>query len=169
VSKKPQKTHIQFGFGLKLVSEDWFVHEMGGVMQVTGFRALCRNLGVPMIGLGDDYYVDFVRFQLAMSAIMRIGEPDFYAPGARKLRDVVGLQASTRDPKELLKNYETIARELLLSKKLEGVELTSRVRKDIKAAAKRMAHASLQLLPVQEQRRYTERAMREFTDAPPTT
>lgn len=64
------------------MSEDVYIEAMGPSITRKGFRALCRNLMLPMIEIGDVRYVDIVRFQLAMTAITRIGQEDFFVPGS---------------------------------------------------------------------------------------
>ncbi len=147
------QSYISFGSGLRLMSEDVYIKAMGGNMSRKGFRALCRNLMCPMVEIGDTRYVEMVRFELAMSAITRIGEDDFFAPGSRSIRNQSAKGVRKLDPEKVLKNYEVLAAELLAAKKVNGVELTHEVKDAARTAANRMREAALHMMPSSAQAR----------------
>ena len=147
------QSYISFGSGLRLMSEDVYIKAMGGNMSRKGFRALCRNLLCPMIEIGDTRYVEMIRFELAMTAITRIGEEDFFAPGSRSIRNQSAKGTRKLDPEKVLKNYEVLAAELLAAKKVNGVELTHEEKDAARTAANRMRESALHMMPSSAQAR----------------
>lgn len=141
------QSYISFGSGVRLMSEDVYIKAMGGGMTRKGFRALCRNLMCPMVEIGDTRYVEMIRFELAMTAITRIGEEDFFAPGSRSIRNQSAKGSRKLDPEKVLKNYEILASELLAAKKVNGVELTHEVKDAARTAANRMRESAMHLRP----------------------
>ena len=136
--KKEKPMMITFGSGLKLLNERFYVEALDGLLTLRGFRLLCRRLHVPMIEFTDTRYVDMLRFEIALSAVLRIGEPDFYAPGSMTAyRSAVKKQGGV-DPKQTNKNYRVIAAELLLAKRINGVKLSRAQREDLRETAKMM-------------------------------
>ena len=122
-------------------------------MSRKGFRELCRILLCPMIEIGDTRYVEMIRFELAMTAITRIGEEDFFAPGSRSIRNQSAKGTRKLDPEKVLKNYEVLAAELLAAKKVNGVELTHEVKDAARTAANRMRESALHMMPSSAQAR----------------
>ena len=147
------QSYISFGSGLRLMSEDFYIKAMGGNMSRKGCRALCRKLLCPMIEIGDTRYVEMIRFELAMTAITRIGEEDFFAPGSRSIRNQSAKGTRKLDPEKVLKNYEVLAAELLAAKKVNGVELTHEVKDAARTAANRMRESALHMMPSSAQAR----------------
>ena len=76
-----EQFYIGFGSGIKLLSEDWYIKEMGANITKKAFRSFCRALQVPLIEIGKATFIEMNSFQLALKAITRIGEPDFYVSG----------------------------------------------------------------------------------------
>lgn len=134
------------------MSEDVYIEAMGPSITRKGFRALCRNLMLPMIEIGDVRYVDIVRFQLAMTAITRIGQEDFFVPGAISVKKNIAQGRRELDPAEVLENYEDLCMELLAAKTINGVEMTRNVKESAKKAAERMRESALQTAALREQR-----------------
>jgi hypothetical protein len=144
--------YISFGSGVKLMAEDVYIEAMGPNVTRKGFRALCRNLMLPMIEIGDVRYVDIVRFQLAMTAITRIGQEDFFVPGCVSLKKNIAQGRRELDPSEVLENYEDLCMELLAAKTVNGVEMTRDVKESAKKAAERMRESALQTAALREQK-----------------
>ena len=94
-----------------------------------------------------------IRFELAMTAITRIGEEDFFAPGSRSIRNQSAKGTRKLDPEKVLKNYEVLAAELLAAKKVNGVELTHEVKDAARTAANRMRESALHMMPSSAQAR----------------
>jgi hypothetical protein len=151
----PEQTYISFGSGVRMMAEDFYIEAMGNGVTKRGFRALCRNLMVPMIEIGKTRYIDMLRFEIAMTAILRIGEEDFFAPGCQSLaQNRKPKNGKTKlDPEAVLANYEELAKELLAAKRVNGVELTRAVQQTTRAAAERLRDAAFQLAPSKAQQR----------------
>jgi|TARA_R100001460_G_scaffold7154_2_gene18379 hypothetical protein len=149
------QTFISFGAGVRLMAEDYYIEAMGNGVTKRGFRALCRNLMVPMIEIGNTRYVDMLRFEIAMTAILRIGEDDFFTPGCKSsAQNRIPKRGKTKlDPEKVLENYELIASELLAAKRVNGVELTRAVQQSTRAAAEKMRDMAFQLAPSRAQKR----------------
>ena len=107
---------------------------------------------LPMIEIGDVRYVDIVRFQLAMTAITRIGQEDFFVPGCISLKKNIAQGRRELDPSEVLENYEDLCMELLAAKTVNGVEMTRDVKESAKKAAERMRESALQTAALREQK-----------------
>lgn len=161
--QKPQH-YISFGSGVRLMSEEWYLEATGHQFTKVGFRKFCECLGVPMIEIGASRYVDMVRFEIALSSVLRIGEPNFFSPGCETLRNQsvnVPQEQRVADQEKLVRNYRALAAELLLSKKVNGIQLTRTTRKSLGDAARRMADSALQLLPARAQQELRDKALRE--------
>jgi hypothetical protein len=142
--------YISFGSGLRFKHEDWYVRAFGNGMTHRGFRALCRALGVPMLRVARERYVDMFSFEVAMRAVMRIGEPDFFVPGSATVRKTHAERRGARnklDPTELKKNFAFVVRDLLAARKVNDGQLTRDVIKGARRAAERMVQAGLQHMP----------------------
>lgn len=137
---------------MRLMSEDVYIEAMGNGVSRKGFRALCKNLMVPLIEIGSGKYVDMVRFELAMTAITRIGQDNFFVPGCESIRNNSAKGRTTLDPAEVLDNYQVLVEELLAAKRVNGVEITRNVKETARKAAERMRDAALQNAPWKAQK-----------------
>jgi hypothetical protein len=152
--RKEKQWHISLGGGIHLAPEQWYIDfaftPPGGppLLTVEGFRKFCRVLHVPMVHIGEDRFVDMHRFQLAVSAICRVGEKDFAVPGCEALRRArpEGM-ARELDMKRFVTDYRRILQEMLVAKECSGVRLTRDVRETAQRAANRMVQAALQTTP----------------------
>jgi hypothetical protein len=153
--------YIGFGSGLKLLSEEWYIKEMGPEITKRSFRSFCRALGVPLIEIGKSTFVEMNSFQLALKAITRVGQPDFYVSGSKSIARGKA-KASKLDPKYVADNLEPILCELLASRTLGGKSLTSETKSAARSAADRMARAGVSELSEQAQAKYTKKAIRIF-------
>lgn len=159
------KAGIFFGSGIKLVSEDDYLDELAahGITR-KGFRAWCRALQVPMLEIGTRRYVDLMSFTLALRAVCRVGQPDFYVPGCD--RNTWGVHRKTGgtdklDPDYFRQNFKVILAELLAARRLS--KLSSRGFKQLaKEAANRMVALATQTLPLRLQEQYDTLALREL-------
>lgn len=155
--------YIGFGSGIKLLSEDWYIKEFGANITKKAFRAFCRALKVPLIEIGKTTYVEMNSFQLALKAITRVGEPDFFVSGCQSI--ATGKQKSSKlDPEYVAKNLEPLLCELLACKAMGGLNMTTEVKKAARVAADRMARAGLGELTEEFQRSYTKKSIRVFGD-----
>ena len=80
-----EQFYIGFGSGIKLLSEDWYIKEFGTEITKKSFRSFCRALGVPLIEIGKTTFIEMHSFQLALKAITRVGESDFYVSGCQSI------------------------------------------------------------------------------------
>jgi hypothetical protein len=158
-----EQFYISFGSGIKLLSEDWYIKEFGSNITKKSFRSFCRALKVPLIEVGKTTFVEMNSFQLALKAITRVGEPDFFVSGCKSV--AVGRQRPSQlDPDYVTKNLEPLLCELLACKAISGLSLTKETKKAIHEAAERMARAGLSLLPEEMQKKYTRKSIRIFGD-----
>jgi|TARA_Y100000114_G_scaffold84092_1_gene77628 hypothetical protein len=146
--KSNPQTFISFGSGVRLMEESEYIQAMGCGITTKGFRALCANLRVPVIFIGEGVYVDMHRFEMAMAAVTRIGNENFLFPGSAPMSYRKDLKARVNlEPDEILQNYETLATELIAAKKVNGVEMTRQVRESARKAAERMRDAAIHQAP----------------------
>ena len=153
--------YIGFGSGVKLLSEDWYIKEFGANITKKAFRAFCRALKVPLIEIGKATYVEMNSFQLALKAITRVGEDDFFVSGCQSIAS--GKQKPSKlDPDYVAKNLEPLLCELLACKAMGGLNMTTEVKKAARIAADRMARAGLSQLTEEFQKDYTTKSIRVF-------
>lgn len=162
ISSKPQ-TYLSFGGGVKLLSEEWYVEASGHQWSKPGFRALCRNLRVPMIEIGSKRYVDMVVFEGALSSVLRVGEEDFFTPGCLSTKH--GNRKVSVVDKDVERDWRKIMGELLVKRKLNGAEVTAKVRTGLREVARRMTMAGLHMLPSRAQEELEAEADREQLEA----
>ncbi len=158
-----EQFYIGFGSGIKLLSEEWYIKEMGPDITKKAFRAFCRALQVPIIEIGKTSFVEMNSFQLALKAITRVGEPDFYVSGCLSIAN------GKKRPSKLAvdyvtKNLEPLLCELLACKALGGLSLTTETKSAARIAAERMARAGIGEMAVEFQNEYTKRSIRVFND-----
>ena len=122
-----EQFYISFGSGIKLLSEDWYIKEFGANISKKAFRSFCRALKVPLIEIGKATFVEMNSFQLALKAITRVGEPDFYVSGCSSISSGKK-KASKLDPEYIAKNLEPLLCELMACKAIGGGNITSEVK-----------------------------------------
>jgi len=155
--------YLGFGSGIKLLSEDWYIKEFGANISKKAFRSFCRALTVPLIEIGKTTYVEMNSFQLALKAITRVGEPDFFVSGCRSI--ATGKQKPSKlDPKYVAKNLEPLLCELLACKAIGGLVMTSETKTAARIAAERMARAGIAELTDEFQEKHTKKSIRIFGD-----
>lgn len=154
---------LQFGTGIRLASELWYLEQLGGLLTHTQFRTLCRAIGVPLVKFNaDTCYVEMARFELALAAVTRLGSKDFKMPGYTPTGACTKL-----DAKETADNIEQLVYELWMAKKLNTVGMSNKARESIRAAADKVAESVFLHIPrtVQDELRST--ASQEMQDASP--
>jgi len=152
--------------GLRLYSEDFFVDELKcfGITR-RSFRKLCRSLQVPVIEVGSDRLVDAFSFTLALRAISRIGEPNYYAPGSITRRKGRIRDGTTElDMAHFTDNFEAIISELVANSQISGARMKKNLKSAARSAASRMTEAGAFFLPQIEQRTHDVRNINEATE-----
>ena len=158
-----EQFYISFGSGIKLLSEDWYIKEFGANISKKAFRSFCRALKVPLIEIGKSTFVEMNSFQLALKAITRVGEPDFYVSGCSSISSGKK-KASKLDPEYVAKNLEPLLCELMACKAIGGGNITSEVKHATQQVASRMARAGISELPEKYQKEYTKKSIIVFKD-----
>ena len=155
--------YIGFGSGIKLLSEDWYIKEFGSKISKKAFRSFCRSLKVPLIEIGKTTFVEMNSFQLALKAITRVGEEDFFVSGCQSISS--GKQKPSKlKPDYVAKNLEPLLCELLAAKAMGGLNMTTEIKKAARIAADRMARAGISQMSEELQREYTKKSIRVFGD-----
>jgi hypothetical protein len=158
-----EQFYIGFGSGIKLLSEDWYIREFGPEITKKSFRSFCRALGVPLIEIGSTTFVEMHSFQLALKAITRIGEPDFYVSGCKSI--ATGKKRPSKlDPEYVAKNLEPLLCELMACKAMGGLNMTTETKTAARLAAERMARAGVSELTEEFQNKYRKKSIRVFGD-----
>lgn len=128
--------YISAGGAVKLLTEDHYKEAFG--LSSKAFRALCRNLEVPLIFRGTKCYVDMHVFEIAMVSVTRIGQPDFHFP-ASKTTVNHGKKAGRLDRPTLEREWRKIIREVVSRRKIAAADLSMETRRSIRTAAERLA------------------------------
>jgi hypothetical protein len=139
--KKQKRKGMSFsvGGGLRWVHESRFCDEM----QLTpkAFRRLCRQLGVPMLHIHDDWLVNLHMFRIGLWAATRFGQPDFLVPGCSlisKGRKPTRRQATSVAREYIAANLPMLVEEVCKARTMDGVELEQRTLDESRDAARRM-------------------------------
>jgi hypothetical protein len=139
--KKQKRKGMSFsvGGGLRWVHESRFCDEM----QLTpkAFRRLCRQLGVPMLHIHDDWLVNLHMFRIGLWAATRFGQPDFLVPGCSlisKGRKPTRRQATSVAREYIAANLPMLVEEVCKARTMDGVELEQRTIDESRDAARRM-------------------------------
>jgi hypothetical protein len=156
---KPSVTHVTLPLTYsRLYAEDLFLDPKSGLgamgMTRKGFRALCKALSVPTIEVGNTRLVDALSFSLAMRSVLRLGQPDFLAPGCLTLqRGRRPKDTTTHINQEDLRgeNLEVVLLELIAARKLSSASGIPKIRKAAAAAAERMRAVGFLELTTMEQ------------------
>jgi len=158
-----EQFYIGFGSGIKLLSEEWNIKEFGTNITKKAFRSFCRALGVPLIEISKTTYVEMNSFQLALKAITRVGEPDFFVSGCQSIASGKK-KPSKLNPQYVAKNLEPLLCELLACKAIGGLVMTSETKTAARIAAERMARAGIAELTEEFQEKHTKKSIRVFGD-----
>jgi hypothetical protein len=137
-TKKRDGMSFSLGGGLRWVHESRFCDEMQ--MSPKSFRRLCRQIGVPMLHIHDDWLVNLHMFRIGMWAATRFGQPDFLVPGCTMLTR--GKQRKSKRvsvPREYIEqNLPKLIDEVNKARIMDGVELEQRTIDESRDAARRM-------------------------------
>lgn len=155
--------YIGFGSGIKLLSEDWYIKEFGSNITKKAFRSFCRALKVPLIEIGKTTFVEMHSFQLALKAITRVGEEDFFVSGCQSIASGKK-RASKLDPDYVAKNLEPLLCELMACKAMGGLNMTTETKTAARVAAERMARAGVSEMSVEFQDKHRKKSIRVFGD-----
>ena len=101
-------------------------------------------------------------FQLALKAITRVGEEDFYVSGCQSIASGKK-KASSLDEEYVANNLEPLLCELLACKAMGGT-LSRDTKKTIQDVASRMARAGISNLSEDMQKKFTKKSIRVFGD-----
>lgn len=161
--KNPPLSAISIGPYVRLYSEDHFLRELAplGLTRNT-LRRFFRALSVPTLHLSKTRYVDAFTLSLALRAVLRIGEPDFLAPGCDVLQTGEKPRRTTKslDPTRLRSDLEPLIFELLAAHKTRAWDIPSaEIAAAARDAARRLIHAGFISLPHDVQREYTRQAL----------
>lgn len=134
--------------GITLYSEDYYLDALRPLgMSRRGFRAWLRCLSVPTLEVANTRYLDPWSFNLALKAILRIGEPDFFAPGSMGLRRGHPAGVTTLDPATFRRNLRVVVAELVASKTRPYSPPPAQVKRAARLAAQRMMDMGIQAIP----------------------
>jgi hypothetical protein len=130
---------FSLGGGLRWVHESRFCDELQ--MSSKGFRRLCRQLGVPMLHIHDDWLVNLHMFRIGLWAACRFGQPDFLVPGCEHIskgRKPSRHQATSLPREYIEQNLPMLIEEINKARIMDGVELEQRTIDESRDAARRM-------------------------------
>jgi hypothetical protein len=129
---------FSLGGGLRWVHESRFCDEMQ--MTPTGFRKLCRALGVPMLHIHNDWLVNLHMFRIGLWAATRFGQPDFLVPGCEALsKGRKRKSQSNKVTREYIEaNLPMLIEEVNKARVMDGIELEQRTIDESRDAARRM-------------------------------
>ncbi len=139
MSKKRKGMSFSLGGGLRWVHESRFCDELQ--MTPKGFRRLCRQLGVPMLHIHEDWLVNLHMFRIGMWAACRFGQPDFLVPGCEQIskgRKPARHQATSVTREYIEKNLPMLIEEINKARVMDGIELEQRTIDESRDAARRM-------------------------------
>lgn len=133
------------------------------------FRRLLRKLRIPVIELPNRrFLVSLNAFQLAMTAITRIGQPNFLMPGSVSIdkpdRSIAN-SIQTLDPTYFKDNYETIIGEYIAFAEANGQSVTKEFRERLSEAGSQVALALMSAACSRYQKQsdsYFQRAYRKL-------
>lgn len=154
------QVYLSFGGGLKLFSEDYFIKELAPMgMTRRGFRSLCRALKVPLVHIGTTAMVDLTSFQLAMKAVCRVGQNDFYVPGCEPLKKNIKRGNKELDSSYFNREWKNVLAELLASRKMNSLTTPNEVSDLAKRAAKRLTEMALHTKVSDLQEEYEKKSL----------
>lgn len=163
-----RQVYLSLGSGVRLIDEQQLYDQFKGLgMSKKAFRAWMKCLNVPVIHAGTSRLYNLVSVQMALTAISRVGERDFYAPGSyakRKLGRVPSHGTDHLADTYWEENFEEVLSNLLAARRINGMKITSGIREIAKKAAHRMTMAALQMRPVAAQADYDARTIKNAVD-----
>lgn len=149
-----KKAVISFGKGVRLMSEEYYIAELRpfGVTTTRGFRALCRAICCPTIILGGTSFVDPAVFQICMKHLSLPGRRDFLGPKSyvKTYKKRQNIQNRV-DPAEVERNWRTVVRMILDSRRLVGHHVPDADKVAIRSAAAELSRFVLTMIPSHQQ------------------
>lgn len=164
---------LALGPWLRLVSDETIASELG--LSVRSVRGLFRVLQLPTLELptyGRLRFVDFAQFTIAMKAVLRIGQPDFTAPGCRSLiraaRSTPLRQNTTArlTTKALRQNLTPILTELALQQWSATYKSKDQALQYAARACRHLLDASIHLSATRHQAQQDAIALRQIPKTP---
>lgn len=153
-SEREKKAVISFGKGVRLMSEEYYIAELRpfGVTTTRGFRALCRAICCPTIILGGTSFVDPAVFQICMKHLSMPGRRDFLGPKSyvKTYKKRQNIQNRV-DPAEVERNWRTVVRMILDSRRLVGHHVPDADKVAIRSAAAELSRFVLTIIPSHQQ------------------
>lgn len=138
-TKKRKGMSFSLGGGMRWVHESRFCDEMQ--LSPKAFRKLCRQLGVPMLHIHDDWLVNLHMFRIGMWAACRFGQKDFLVPGCEAIskgRKLTKRQATEVSRQYIEANLPMLVDEVCKARVMDGIELEQRTIEESRDAARRM-------------------------------
>lgn len=171
----PRRVYVSFGDAPKLVSDEYILEQLAPLgLTAVGLRKLFRRIGVPVIYMGKHRLVDINAFQIALCAISRLGQPDFWMPGAEARNEKGRPPCCTElDPAKFRAEWKEIYAHFIASKVGSGVYKPAELGVLAHKAAQRLMDLGfpdqLRLASEQLQKEALSQAVREHPNlhAPP--
>ncbi len=150
------------------------VHEAFAPMGLSfrGFLTWMRQLGVPIVHIGDMRVIRINTLKAALLFISSVGQPDFLVPGCKTLSRPLPKKGSfsrVLDKDAFLKVHKQIIGELLYTYAASGQELSAEVARLADETAQRMLQAALSQSPSRAQFEGSKQAMARLRKAVPMT
>lgn len=154
MSEDRKKAIISFGKGVRLMSEEYYIAELRpfGITTTRGFRALCRAICCPTIILGTTSFVDPAVFQICMKHLSLPGRRDFMGP--KSYLKVYKHRPNIKnrvDPADVERNWRTVVRMILDSRRLVGHHVPDADKVAIRSAAAELSRFVLTMIPSHQQ------------------
>lgn len=158
---------VSLGHGLRLINEAQLYEQFRPFgLSKRSFRAWMANMHVPYVEIGRTrlYNVNSVLF--ALTAITRVGQPNFLTPGCHSLKKRREAANTTRtlDPGYYTKNWKLILSDLIANRRMSGLKVTRKVIATIERAADMMTTALLQMEPLSRQKAYDQQITQQALD-----
>lgn len=118
-----RKIYVSFGDAPRLVSEPYVLEQLAPLgMSKQGVRRLLRALKVPVIYMGPHRLLDLNTLQLALSAVTRLGQMNFWACGADERAGNGGRPVSITelDIEKFRREWKDVYRHFIVSKLCSG-------------------------------------------------
>ncbi len=119
-----------------------------GVTTTRGFSALCRAICCPTIILGGTSFVDPAVFQICIKHLSMPGRRDFLGPKSyvKTYKKRQNIQNRV-DPAEVERNWRTVVRMILDSRRLVGHHVPDADKVAIRSAAAELSRFVLTMIP----------------------
>lgn len=146
-----EQTYISLGGGLRLVEEDYYLGAFGEGISRKGFRLWCEYVGIRMVEIGTTRYVNPFAIEITLAGLMHHSCPHrlIRFPGSLSATKS-GVQATRlTDAERALIQWDEVVRDLVKWRKLNGAEVTSETRQQLRDYAKTLRMSALSHTPHQ--------------------